>query len=71
MIKNFSIIYKPKDEIKNLYFEYKNPIHPRLSIPLLDKNPLQIREYLLKYLAEDLDRTDQPVSEALGRLFKL
>lgn len=70
-IKNFSIVYKPKDNIKNLYFEFKNVIKPRLSIPLKNLNPLPIRENLLKYLAEDLERTDQPLSEALAKMFKL
>jgi len=71
VFKNFSIVYKPNLEIKNLYFEFKNPVHPRLSIPLLNMNPLPIRDNLLKYLAEDLERTDQPLSEALAKLFKL
>jgi hypothetical protein len=69
--KNFSIIYKPKEEIKNLYFEYKNSLKPRLSIHLKNNNPLLIRKNLLKYLPEDLDRTDQPLSEALAKIFKL
>ncbi|MFA4941044.1 MAG: hypothetical protein WC582_00385 [Patescibacteria group bacterium] len=69
--KNFSIVYKPKQEIKNLYFEYKNSLKPRLSIPLKNNNPLLIRKNLLKYLPEDLDRTDQPLSEALAKIFKL
>ena len=70
-IKDFSIIYKPHQEVKNLYFEFKSVIKPRLSIPLNDLNPLPIRENLLKYLPEDLERTDQPVSEALAKMFKL
>lgn len=70
-IKDFSIIYKPHQEVKNLYFEFKSIIKPRLSIPLDNLNPLPIRENLLKYLPEDLERTDQPVSEALAKLFKL
>lgn len=70
-IKDFSIVYKPKQEIKNLYFELKNPLKPRISIPLEKMNPLPIRENLLKYLDEDLDRTDQPLSETLARFFKL
>ena len=69
--KNFSIVYKPKEEIKNLYFEYKNSIKPRLSIHLKNNNPLLIRKNLLKYLPEDLDRTDQPLSEALAKIFRL
>lgn len=69
--KNFSIVYKPKRGIKNLYFEFKSVFRPRLSIPLEKMNPLIIRENLLKYLEEDLDRTDQPLSEELAKLFKL
>jgi hypothetical protein len=70
-LKNFSIVYKPRENVKNLYFEYKNSFKYRLSISLLDMNPLPIREYLLKYLTEDLERTDQPLSEGLAKLFKL
>lgn len=70
-IKNFSVIYKPSQKIKRLYFEFKNIITPRLSIPLEDMNPLPIREFLLKYLPEDLERTDEPLSEGLARILKL
>lgn len=70
-IKNFTIIYKPKKNIKNLYFEFKNTISPRISIPLKDKNPLKIRKYLLKYLSEDLEKTEEPLSENLAKFFKL
>lgn len=71
IIKDFSVVYKPNQNIKNLYFEFKNVVRPRLSIPLGDMNPLPIRENLLKYLPEDLERTDQPLSEALAKMFKL
>lgn len=70
-IKNFSIVYKPKLGVKNLYFEFKNALKQRLSIPLLDRDPIFIRQKLLKYLMEDLERTDQPLSEGLAKLFKL
>ncbi len=70
-IRDFAVVYKPKQGVKNLYFEFKSPIKHRLSVPLLDKNPLLIRENLLKYLKEDLERTDQPLSEGLAKLFKL
>ncbi len=70
-IKNFSVIFKSSRDIKNLYFEFKGMVKPRLSIPLENMNPLQIRETLLKYIKEDLERTDRPVSEGLARLFKL
>jgi len=69
--KDFAIVYKPKQGVKNLYFEFKNVLRPRLSIQLGNMNPLPIRENLLKYLSEDLEQTDQHLSEALGKLFKL
>ena len=71
VIKDFSIVYKPRENVKNLYFEFKTVVRPRLSIPLNKMNPLPIREDLLKYLPEDLERTDQPLSEALAKMFKL
>ena len=70
-LKNFAIVYKPNYGIKKLYFELKNPVKPRLSIPLINMNPLPIRENLLKYLPEDLERTNEPLSEGLAKLFKL
>ncbi len=70
-IKNFSIVYKPSFGVKKLYFEFKNALTPRLTVPLLDMNPLPIRENLLKYIPEDLERTNEPLSEALAKLFKL
>lgn len=69
-IKIFYIIYEPP-EIKTLYFEPKSIFSPRLPIPLEDQNPVEIREILLKYLDEDLDRTDEPVSDQTSRMLKL
>lgn len=69
--KNFAIVYKPKEEIKNLYLELKGGVKPRISIPLQNRNPLLIRNFLLKHLDEDLERTNQPLSERLGGLLKL
>ena len=70
-LKNFAIVYKPNQGVKNIYFEFKNVIRPRLSIPFEKINPLPVRKELLKYLPEDLERTDQPLSEVLAKLFKL
>ena len=69
--KNFSVIYKPKEDIKQLYLEFKNAVRPRLSVPLLEMNPIEIRNYLDKYLEEDLERTDPPLSEQLTNILKL
>ena len=70
-LKDFSVMYKPKQDLKNLYFEFKSAVKQRLSIPLLDQDPIAIRKHLLKYLQEDLERTDRPASESLAKMFKL
>ncbi len=70
-LKNFSVLYKPKDSVKNLYFEFKSFAHPRLSVPLRRMDALTVRNFLVRYLDEDLTRTDPPLSEQLTKLFKL
>ncbi|NTW22325.1 hypothetical protein HGA34_02130 [Candidatus Falkowbacteria bacterium] len=70
-LNNFGIVYKPNIGAKNLYFEFKSPMKQRLSIPLMEQDPLAVRKELLKYLPEDLDRTNRPLSENLSRLLKL
>lgn len=68
--ESFWLIYDPK-EVKNLYFSSKSFIRPIVSIPLLDQNPLKIREFLLQYLEEDLEKEEESVSDQLGRRFKI
>jgi len=68
--KNFWLYYEP-DENKLLFLEFKNSIRPRLSIPLLNKNPLRIRSILLRYIPEDIEKEYEPLSEQLTRLLKL
>ena len=69
-IKNFYIIYHPPS-IKNLNLEPKNQLKPRLAIPLESQNPVEIRELLLKYIDEDLEKEEIPTSESIARLLKL
>ncbi len=69
--ENFSIVYKPRQEVKKLYIEFKNKFKKRLSIPLQDMNPVEIRHVLQKYLEEDLERTDPPLSEQFAKIFRL
>ncbi|MFH1425815.1 MAG: hypothetical protein ABIG66_00055 [Candidatus Kerfeldbacteria bacterium] len=70
-ISNFAIIYEPP-HIKRLYFEPKSSVVRRtISIPLLDQDPVRIRELLLDYLQEDLKREQESGSDALGRMLKL
>lgn len=71
-LKSFSIIYKPKIDFKHLYIDFKNSLtKPRLSINLYDQDPITVRNYLLRYLDEDLERVNPPLSEQLTKLLKL
>ncbi len=70
-MRNFYIIYRPKEEIKKIYFEFKNPLKNRLSIQLNEQNPVEIREFILKYLEEDLEKEHEPLSEGLAKIFRL
>lgn len=67
---NFWIAYHPPT-ITNLYLVPKNPIDPRITVPLEKTNPIQVREFLLKHTTEDLEREDEPTSEAINRLLRL
>ncbi len=69
--RHFSVIYKPSLGVKQLYLEFKNSIHPRLSIPLRRMDALTVRNYLVRFLEEDLDRTHPPLSEQLTKVLKL
>ena len=70
-LKNFSIVYKPRQDIKKLYFEFESVLKPRLSVYMDNINPLKIRDILLNYLQEDLERENEPLSESLAKLFRL
>ncbi|MFA6995305.1 MAG: hypothetical protein WC249_02745 [Patescibacteria group bacterium] len=71
VFKNFTVLYKPKESLKNLYFEFKNSMRPRISLPLRRLDALTVRNFLIKYLDEDLERTEMPLSEQLTKLLKL
>ena len=71
IIKDFSVLYKPKEEISKLYFEFKSSIQPRLSLEIGDQNPIVIRNFFLRYLKEDLERLNEPLSEQLSKALRL
>lgn len=69
---HFAIVYDPP-EVKNLYIEFKNGfLTPRTTIPLADENPLEIRDLLINArVKENLDHSDEPFLDLLGRVLKL
>ncbi len=68
-IRNFFIIYEPPT-VKMLYFNPRSALRPLVGIPLMDQNPVAIRQFLLEYIPEDLEREHEPVRDYFGRLFK-
>lgn len=69
-LETYWIIYNPP-EITALYFEPKNILKHRMFIPLDSADPVMIRSYLNQYLTEDLEKEEEPLSDRLGRLFKI
>jgi len=70
-IKNFVVLYKPKQSLKSVYFEFKGSVRPRLALPLRRLDALTVRNFLIRYLDENLERTEMPLSERLTKLLKL
>ncbi len=69
-LRNFFIIYQPP-LAKTLYFQPKNILNPRIPAALVDQDPVAIRKVLLRYLPEDLEQEDEPLSDQISRFFKL
>lgn len=70
-INNFCVLYKPKLSVKDLYLEFNNKMLPRLTIPLRRQDPLTVRNFLVRFLEEDLERDAPPLSDTLTKIFKL
>ncbi len=70
MIDNFFVVYQDKS-VKNLYLDFKNPLRGRLVVPIDGQDALSIREYLLQFLDEDLEREAEPISEQIRRWLRL
>lgn len=74
--ENFYIIYQPP-QTKNLYLQPKAGLKSVLLLqsvillPLMDENPIAIREILLKFLPEDLSKEEIPATDGISRLLKL
>ncbi len=69
-VKDFSILYEPPD-VKVLYIDFQSAWEPLLTIPLEDTDPNAIRECLLPFCAENLERTDISLTERLQKRYKL
>ena len=70
ILTSFSIIYEPP-EIKMLYLDFRSDMRQSLPIPLEDINPLKVRDALLNYLDENVEREEEELGETFERVFRL
>lgn len=69
-IRDFSIAYQPP-EVKILYLDFTSPFNPLLSVPLEETDPNDVRDALLDYCQENLDRTEETLTDRMRRVYKL
>lgn len=67
-IRNFWIVYEPP-HVKTLNFETAAYLNRYVTLQLENEDPLKIRQFLLEYLPEDLDRGEQ-FADKLSRTLK-
>ena len=67
-IKSFWLVYEP-DQVKTLNFETTAYLNRFLTVQLADQDPVAVREYLLDFLPEDLDREER-VIDRISRTLK-
>lgn len=70
IIKEFALVYEPP-MVKNLYIDFNSVLRPMVSIQLEDVDPNLVRESLLPYVFENLEREDEALTDMLRRLYKM
>ncbi|MBU1178397.1 hypothetical protein KJ903_04250 [Patescibacteria group bacterium] len=66
-LKSFWILYNPP-EVKTLNFDRQQLIFPNINLQLESENPLKIREVLLRYLPEDMEKEEHLSEKAARKL---
>lgn len=69
-IRDFSIVYYPPD-VKTLYIAFNGVMSPTLTVPLEDVDPNEVRQSLLPYAFENLNRDREYLTDLISRLYKL
>ena len=67
--EEFYIIFN--DEVKILILETKSLLRPKITIDLHDQEPIEIRHTLRAYLRENIEKEEEPATNALARRWKL
>ncbi|MFA5853450.1 MAG: hypothetical protein WC866_00020 [Patescibacteria group bacterium] len=69
-LRSFWILYEPP-HLKNLYVDFRSPITPHLVIPIEDQDPVELRQALLEFIAENETQEEEPLTDILGRFLKI
>ncbi|MDO8584362.1 MAG: hypothetical protein Q7R83_04255 [bacterium] len=69
-LDHFAIVYQPP-YTKVLYIDHKNPVVPRLRLPLQETDPVELRDHLKQFLSEDMDLQEEHLSDIVARLLKI
>jgi hypothetical protein len=68
-LRDFSIVYKPP--VKTLYISFYKSIRPMIAVPIEDADPNALREALLPYVFENLEREEELLTDTIRRVYKL
>lgn len=69
-LKSFSIIYEPPHS-KYLFLDFQSAVKGSISVPLGDMNPLTLREVLLNYIEENLERDSESFHNTFEKMMRL
>lgn len=68
-LESFYIIYEPPD-VKTMFIETDSIFRPRLRVPLVDMNPLDVQAVMRAYLLEDIEK-EEPYSDRFARNWRI
>ncbi|MBI4262130.1 hypothetical protein HY624_01235 [Candidatus Uhrbacteria bacterium] len=69
-LRSFWIVYDPPD-VQAIHILFRSSVKPRLSLQLMDQNPVVIREFLRQFVEENLKEDDEPLTDTLSRFLRL
>jgi hypothetical protein len=69
-VKDFSIVYEPP-AVRILYVDFVSVWQPVLSVSLEDEDPNRVREALIPFVFENLQRDQESLTDTLARVYKL
>lgn len=69
-LESFFLIYNPP-HVKTLFLEAKGTLKPMIRVPLLDMNPVEVKNVLRAYLPENFEREEEPLSDRAARNWQI